>query len=113
MRADVIIDISEQMETIAKMLACHRSQLFEWLAYHDEILETVPADEQQKLKWVQSWIERHVQPRAQRFRRELNSHLGEAKGKATEFIEVFEISEYARQPDRELIGHLFPNSMVQ
>ncbi len=111
MRADVIIDISDQMETIAKMLACHRSQLFEWLAYHDDILETVPSDEQQKLKWVQSWIESHVRPRAERFRQELTATLGEAKGKATEFIEVFEISEYARQPDKELIRHLFPSSM--
>ena len=63
MRADVIIDVSDQMESIAKMLACHRSQLFEWLAYEADILDTVPEDEQEKLEWVKSWLGRHVRPR--------------------------------------------------
>lgn len=111
MRADVILDISEQMTTIAKMLACHRCQLFEWLAYHDELLDTVPEEESQKLEWVRSWIERHVKPRAERFREQLIDQCGEAMGKSMDFIEVFEISEYARQPDADLIRHLFPGSI--
>jgi LmbE family N-acetylglucosaminyl deacetylase len=111
LRADVIIDVSEQMETIAKMLACHRSQLFEWLAYEADILDTVPEDESKKLAWVRTWLDRHVQPRVERFRDELVAHYGDAKGKAMEFIEAFEISEYARQPDTELIRRLFPNSV--
>ena len=111
LRADVIIDVSEQMETIAKMLACHRSQLFEWLAYEADILDTVPEDEQEKLEWVKSWLGRYVRPRAERFRDQLIARCGDAKGKAIEFIELFEISEYARQPNTELIRHLFPSSI--
>lgn len=110
MRADIIIDVTEQMESIARMLACHQSQLFEWLAYQADILNTVPEDESRKLAWVRSWIDGYVQPRAERFRDEMIARWGDAKGKATEFIEVFEISEYARQPDTELIRCLFPNS---
>lgn len=111
MRVDVIIDIAEQMETIAKMLACHRSQVFEWLAYEEDILDTVPEDESQKLGWARSWIDRHVRPRAERFRGELITHCGDANGEALEFVEVYEISEYTRQPDTELIRHLFPTSV--
>ena len=111
LRADVIIDVSEQMESIAMMLACHRSQLFEWLAYEADILDTVPEDESQKLAWVRSWLDRHLQPRVERFRHELINHFGDAKGTAMQFIEVFEISEYARQPDTRLIRHLFPISV--
>ena len=111
MRADVIIDISEQMGSIAKMLACHRSQLFEWLAYQEGILDTVPEDENLKLAWALSWLEGHVQPRAERFRDELVAHCGNAKGKAAKFIEVFEISEYARQADTEMLRNLFPNGI--
>ena len=110
LRVDVIIDTSEQMETIAKMLACHRSQLFEWLAYQADILDTVPEDESEKLAWVRSWIERQVRPRAERFRDELVARFGDAKGNTMEFVELFEISEYARQPERELVRYLFPNS---
>jgi LmbE family N-acetylglucosaminyl deacetylase len=111
MRADVIIDVSEQMESIAKMLACHRSQLFEWLAYEAGILDTVPDDEHEKLQWVKSWFGRHARPRAERFRDQLIARCGDAQGKAIEFIEFFEISEYARQPNTELIRHLFPSSI--
>jgi LmbE family N-acetylglucosaminyl deacetylase len=111
LRADVILDIGDQIETIARMLACHRSQLFEWLAYHDELLATVPADDSEKLAWARSWIERNVQRRAERFRNELIALVGETKASAIDFIEVFEISEYGRQPDSKLVRHLFPRGM--
>ncbi|MEO2019498.1 MAG: PIG-L deacetylase family protein [Fuerstiella sp.] len=111
MRADVIIDISEQMPTIARMLACHRSQVFEWLAYEADILDTVPDDEAEKLAWVQSWAAGHVCLRADRLRDELVIRCGDVRGRNIEFIEMFEISEYARQPDSESIRRLFPNAM--
>lgn len=113
LRPDVITDISEQMGTIAKMLACHRSQLFEWLAYEADLLDTVPDEEGEKLAWVRSWADRHVGSRAEQFRDELIARCGEKQGKAMEFVELFEISEYARQPDAELTRHLFPKSVCR
>ncbi len=111
MRADVILDISDQMDTIAKMLACHRSQLFEWLAYHDGVLDTVPENESEKLAWVRAWVERHIVPRAERFREDLVTRFGQVEGSATQFIEFFEISEYASQPDQQRLRELFPRSV--
>jgi LmbE family N-acetylglucosaminyl deacetylase len=108
LRADVIIDIREQLGTISKMLACHRSQLFEWLAYHADVLETVPESEIDKRAWVQSWLATQIRPRADRYRMELVDRCGDLGGDAIEFIEMFEISEYARQPEPELIRQLFP-----
>ncbi len=112
LRADVIIDIAEQMGTIARMLACHRSQLFEWLAYQADLLDTVPQDDREKLDWTLSWVSEQVRPRAERYRSELVTRCGETRGNQIEFIELFEISEYARQPDAELLRHLFPNAIV-
>ena len=112
LRPDVIIDVSEQMDSMTGMLACHRSQLFEWLAYAIGVLETVPDDETEKLAWVRAFLERPVRLRAERYREELTARYGVEKGSATEFIEVFEISEYAWQPDAERIAHLFPTGVV-
>ena len=111
MRTDVIVDVAEHMPTVAKMLACHRSQVFEWLAYHEGILQTVPNDEGEKLAWVQSWAARHFRLRADRHREELVARCGDVRGREIEFIEMFEISEYAQQPDADLIRLLFPDAL--
>lgn len=113
LRADVIIDIRDQIRTVSKMLACHSSQLFEWLAYHDGIDDTVPEGESERLDWVQAWLSKQIRPRAVRFRDELAAARGEADASAIEFIEMFEISEYARQPSREEIRRLFPTMIEQ
>ncbi len=111
LRADVVLDVEPQMETIARMLACHRSQLFEWLAYEADLLHTVPKAEHEKLAWVQKWAGRHIGPRADRFRDELSTRFGASRANELKFIEAFEISEYARQPDENALRQLFPNAM--
>jgi hypothetical protein len=111
MRTDVIIDVTAHLPTVAQMLACHRSQVFEWLAYHADILQTVPDDEGEKLAWVQSWAAGHIRLRADRHREELVARCGDVRGREIEFIEMFEISEYARQPDADLIRLLFPEAL--
>lgn len=108
MRPDVIIDISMQLDSAARMLACHRSQVFEWLAFHDGVLDTVPKSEEAKLEWVRAWMERFIGARANRFREVLVERFGAAVGQRLQHIELFEISEYARQPGEELIRQLFP-----
>lgn len=112
LRPDVIIDISEQLPTIARMLACHRSQLFEWLAYEADLLDTVPETENAKHQWVLEWLQRHIAYRAERYRRELIDRLGETRGTRVDWIEAYEISEYARQPTADWLDHLFPGGLT-
>lgn len=111
LRCDVMLDISDELPTIGRMLACHRSQLFEWLAYEEEILKTVPDDEAEKLKWAEAWVARRIRPRAERFREELIARCGPLRGEEIQFVEMFEISEYARQPNRQTLDLLFPNAL--
>jgi len=108
LRPDVILDISDQVSTIARMLACHRTQLFEWLAYEADILDTVPDDESAKLSWVQSWIMRHIAYRVERHHDELVKRFGEYQAGNLKAIEMFEISEYAGKADAAKIAELFP-----
>ena len=111
LRCDVILDISAELTTIGQMLACHRSQLFEWLAYEDDMLETVPTDEAEKLAWAEAWIAKRIRVRADRIRSELIARCGRTRGEEVEFVEMFEISEYARQPNRKTLDMLFPGGL--
>ncbi len=65
--------------------------------------------ERERLDWVQTWFANHIRPRAERYRDERVATYGDQRGAAVEFIEMFEISEYARQPDSEYRRQLFPN----
>ncbi len=112
MRPDIIIDVTNQVDTIVNMLACHKSQVFEWLAYEEGLLDTVPDDDQDRLVWLRCWFARHVGPRADHFRDELLTIFGELRGKSIEFIEAYEVSEYAHRPDRDLLEQLFPGGAI-
>ena len=109
MRPQIIIDIAGHMETIVAMLACHRSQVFEWLAWEEGLLDSVPADETGRLNWLRSWFSSHIRPRADHFRQEVLSAYGGETGRSIELIEAFELSEYAHVPDRSLLSRLFPD----
>jgi LmbE family N-acetylglucosaminyl deacetylase len=108
MRPDVVLDVTERVDTIVAMLACHRSQVFEWLPYEEGILDQVPADETEKTAWLRGWYNHHMRPRADHFRDALIAAYGSPRGEQIEYAEVYEISQYAArmQPaDRE---RLFP-----
>ena len=63
MTPHVVLDVSEHVDTIVAMLACHRSQVFEWLPFEEGILDQVPVSETEKLIWLRGWYAHHVRPR--------------------------------------------------
>jgi LmbE family N-acetylglucosaminyl deacetylase len=113
LRADVVIDVTDQLKTIAKMLSCHQSQVFEWLAYEEDLLESVPSEEAARLEWAFAWFCRHIRPRADHFREQVVTTFGAERGATIEFIEAFEISEYAPHPNKEIMDDLFPQANIQ
>jgi LmbE family N-acetylglucosaminyl deacetylase len=110
---DVVLDVTEQAETIVRMLACQRTQVFEWLPYEEGVLDQVPAGEDEKLPWLREWYRRHMIPRAERFREELIAAYGPERGRRIEFCEVYEISEYAASADLDLRRRLFPGAVCR
>jgi LmbE family N-acetylglucosaminyl deacetylase len=107
--ADVVLDITDRVDTIAAMLACHRSQVFEWLPYLDGVSNQVPREESQRRQWVRQWYAACVRPRADRFRQALIAAYGEARGRAIQYAEVYEISPYGARADRNALARLFPS----
>jgi len=110
MIADVVLDVTDRVDTILAMLACQRSQVFEWLPYEEGILETVPEDEGEKLVWLRRWYRRHMLPRAEHFRQELIAAYGQQRGRQIEFVEVYELSDYAAAADAATRRRLFPGA---
>jgi N-acetylglucosamine malate deacetylase 1 len=104
---DVAIDISDQIDSIAAMLACHSSQVFEWLPYLDGVGHEVPKEENDRRAWVRAWFSRSIRPRADRFRQALTAEYGEARASAIQYAEAYEISQYAAPADRQSLHRLF------
>ncbi len=92
---DVVIDITDHLDTIIQMLACHTSQVFEFLPFNQGIAEQVPQEASARHDWLRQWYGEIIRPRAERFRNELMAQYGPARGAQIEFAEAYEISEYA------------------
>jgi LmbE family N-acetylglucosaminyl deacetylase len=110
---DVVLDVTEHADTIVRMLACQRSQVFEWLPYEEGVLDHVPQDEASKFVWLREWFRKHARPRAERFRQELIAAFGDQRGGQIEFCEVFEIGEHGASADAALRRKLFPGAICR
>jgi len=108
LRGDAALDVGRKVETIVAMLACHRSQMFEWLPFNRSALGEVPSGEAERRGWLDAWFRDHLRPMAVLYRRELMLAYGPERGGAIEFAEVFEVSEYASPLTPELRRRLFP-----
>ena len=113
MVADIVLDVTDRADTIVAMLACQRSQVFEWLPYEEGILDQVPEDEADKIVWLRSWFGRHMLTRVERFREDLVAAYGPERSSRIEFCEVYEISQYAASADLVRRQQLFPHAVCQ
>ena len=104
---DVVLDISGVLDTVVQMLACHESQVFEWLPYNQQIEDQVPQEPQQRLAWLRRWYQQRPRQVAERFRQALAEQYGPA-GQQVEFAEAFEVSQYASPLDESARRRLFP-----
>jgi N-acetylglucosamine malate deacetylase 1 len=107
LRPDVVRDIRGALPAIVRMLACHHSQVFDFLPYNQGLAGELPADPEGRLEWLRNWFCRIIRPRADRFREAVCNEYGDA-GRAMEWIEAYEISEYAAPLAAGDRGRLFP-----
>ena len=122
-RADVLVDISQEMDEKINSMMYSPSQFFEWLPYSEGEAHLVPEDNHGRMQFLRRGItpdlideEALAVPdnyyalrsakTAARFRRELIDRYGEA-GKKIRFAEAFEICEYGSQPTPAELKALF------
>jgi LmbE family N-acetylglucosaminyl deacetylase len=103
-RPDIVVSIDDAYEKKIDMLDAHVSQVYEWLPWHDNLLEQVPKDPVARKKWLAQQRPENVLPE---WREALQKRYGAAAARI-QHAEAFEITEYGRQPSEEEIHKLFP-----
>lgn len=109
LQPDVILDVSDEFNLAVQMAACHESQFFQWLPWHDGILDQVPDEADARFDWLCGWFANLQRQRREHFQAALVARglpLDESAA-----IEFYEISQYAGRADAQNLNRLFPGRM--
>ena len=106
-KPDVAVGIDSVFDTKMRMLACHESQVFEWLPFNQG-MSCVPKDPAGRLKWLTRMEAPRNADVADRFRPLLKKLHGAAKGAKAKYAEALEICEYGSPVTKESFRRLFP-----
>jgi N-acetylglucosamine malate deacetylase 1 len=107
-RPDVVVDIGAVLEVKIEAVACHASQVYEWLPYNRGVEDSVPVEPSARRAWLEEWLRPRFGRAADSYRAALEARYGPERGAAASFAEAFEISEYGHQPTVEDLARLFP-----
>ncbi|MEZ6135839.1 MAG: hypothetical protein R3C53_13110 [Pirellulaceae bacterium] len=109
MRPDVVLDVRAELDLAVQMAACHVSQFFEWLPYHDGVLESVPTSPTERFEWLMARMLARHQQRRIHFQEALVARKLPLQEDLA--VEVYELSEYAARPSSEQLLRLFPGML--
>ena len=101
------VAIDSVMNKRLEMMALHESQFFEWLPYDQNMLDQVPKGKKTRLEWLkENWSVRYAK-QADAARSLLVEKYG-LEGHSIKYAEIFEISDYGRQPSANELKKLLP-----
>lgn len=106
-RVDVAVNVDSVMPKKWAMLDAHESQLYEWLPYIEGFTEPVPQNHALRLDWLKRNWTLHLQRPLAQAKAKLSETYG-ASAAEIQFAEVFEVSEFGRQPTPDELRTLFP-----
>jgi LmbE family N-acetylglucosaminyl deacetylase len=109
-KPDVLLDVEAEFEENVQMAACHRSQFFEWLPYHDGKLAAVPSGDAERLAWLAEQLSDFHRLRARHFSAACSARNFDCT--ATTKLEAYEVSEYAGGLHSRLAERLFPGGSI-
>jgi LmbE family N-acetylglucosaminyl deacetylase len=104
-RPDVAIPIDDVMDKKIDALDAHVSQVYEWLPWHDGILDQVPRDPVARKAWLKKQRTGTLSPA---IREAISKWYGPDVAARTVNAEAFEICEYGTRPDDAMLRRLFP-----
>ena len=106
-RPDIAIDITETLAKKVDGLDAHVSQFYEWLPWTNGDLANVPKDVVERKKWLLASMERRSSVKPE-IKASLEKWYGTEKAEKVKYVEVFEVTEYGKQPSPEEVRRLFP-----
>lgn len=98
---DFVLDGTAEFERVVDLLACHVSQVFEFLPVSFGSLEPVPEDSKKRRDWLSRWFAQSIAGRIEAFSPLLQNP-------PAALLEAYEIGEYASQLSRDSLAELFP-----
>jgi LmbE family N-acetylglucosaminyl deacetylase len=106
-RPDVSVAIDDVFDKKMSMYDAHVSQMYEWLPWHDGLLDQVPKDKAARKEWMIKWRaeERDVTPAV---REALAKWYGAEAAAKVKYAESFEVCEYGARPTEADLRVLFP-----
>ena len=104
---DIVVGIDDVMETKARGLDAHVSQVYEWMPWTMGMLDQVPEGEEERFEWLKN-VFLGMSSVSDEQRAGLEKWYGEERAAEFEHAESFEIAEYGHQPSDEEIRMIFP-----
>lgn len=104
-RPDIAVDISAVYDKKIEALDAHESQVYEWLPWIAHYQEEVPANKNERLKWL---TVKYAEPIYSDVNTALVKWYGNERASLVKQAEAFEICEYGAQPNEAEIKRLFP-----
>jgi LmbE family N-acetylglucosaminyl deacetylase len=104
-RPDVAIPIDDVFAKKVDALDAHVSQVYEWLPWHDGILDQVPADPAARKAWLAAQRTGTI---SDADREAVARWFGADTARSTTHVEAFEVCEYGTRPDEAMLRTLFP-----
>jgi len=126
---DMVVATDDVIDDKFRLLACHESQLFEWLPYTEGTLDTVPADPLRRLQWLREpclpagdslpspeQLRKYARGSSNEYREAAASILYREKllqrygqaGTGIRFAEAYAVSEYGTPLTEASAAVLFP-----
>jgi LmbE family N-acetylglucosaminyl deacetylase len=109
LQPDIVVDIDAAIDRKLRMIACHESQVYEWLPYNGGRLDEVPADPDERFRMVCERYGERFARTSESYRAKLVERYGPERGARVRHAEAFEVCEYGRRPDEGLLAELFPD----
>ena len=103
----MVVSIDDVVDQKLEALHQHKSQFYEWLPWNENILDSVPDNEDERKEWLrENWLDRSREV-ADRFRDALIDRYGDA-GHDITYAEAFEGCEYGSPLTDDNAPELFP-----
>ena len=104
----IAVAIDDVIDIKLDMFDAMESQVYEWLPWHEGVLDQVPRSPETRKEWLRGAWEPFFRGRADDARELLGAWYGPEAAREIQFAELFEICPYGSQPSAEELRRLFP-----